>query len=61
MATDTKILDDIENWATSYLERVPRYQRPTKHYDDAIDEVMAMLADRVYEGADGPDEELAPQ
>lgn len=59
--TDTEILDAIENWATEYTERIPRYERPTKHYDDAIDEVLAFIADRVYEGADGPDEEIDPQ
>lgn len=58
---DGAILDAIYDWAAGYRERLTPCDREPRSYLDAIDEVLALMAGRVWEGADGPDEELDPQ
>lgn len=63
--TDEKILDDIYNWAAGYRERLTPRQVEERTYLDAVDEVLALMADRAWVDSEGlpiePDEELAPQ
>lgn len=63
--TDERILDGIYNWAEGYRERLTPRQVEERTYLDAVDEVLALMADRVWVDSEGapiePDEELAPR
>lgn len=62
---DESILDRLDEWATGYLEVLTPCTQETRTYADAVREVTAILADRVWLDSEGvpiePDEELAPQ
>lgn len=56
--SDSDILDALYDWAAGYAERKTPCDCDRRLYSDAIDDALAIMAPRVWEGADGPDEEL---
>ena len=51
--TDAEILDKVYDWAMAYEDRVSPRDADRRFYDEAVDEVLAILADRVWLDSDG--------
>lgn len=61
--SDSELLDKVYDWAMSYSDRVLPRDADRRFYDEAVDEVLVILDDRVWVDSDGdpvkPDEPLA--
>lgn len=51
--SDSEILDELDNWATGYLETLTPCTQEVRTYADAMREVAAILAARVWLDSDG--------
>lgn len=51
--TDAEILDKVYDWAMAYEDRVLPRDADRRFYDEAVDEVLAILAARVWLDSDG--------
>ena len=51
--SDSEILDKVHNWAMSYKERPFPSDADRRFYGEAVDEVLAILADRVWLDSEG--------
>jgi len=50
---DSVILDKVYDWAMAYEDRVLPRDADRRFYDEAVDEVLAILADRVWLDSEG--------
>lgn len=61
--SDSELLDKVYDWAMSYSDRVLPRDADRRFYDEAVDEVLAILDAREWVDSDGdpvkPDEPLA--